>query len=75
MYADLTSLVSIDLMARSVRRAGRHGGAAAPVSVTEMLPTPEQLWLTDVDGHRYSAELRMVAVDAARAACCAGTAS
>jgi hypothetical protein len=28
-----------------------------------MLPTPDQAWLTDARGHRYTAELRMVAVD------------
>jgi hypothetical protein len=60
---DLTSLASVDLMSRSVRRARRQAGDAAAVTVTEMLPAPDQLWLTDVDGCRYSAELRVVAVD------------
>jgi hypothetical protein len=35
--------------------------------VTEMLPTPDQAWLTDARGLRYSAELRVVAVDQAAA--------
>jgi hypothetical protein len=63
IYADLTSLASIDLMSRSLRRARRNAGADATVTVTEMLPTPDQAWLTDAQGHRYTAELRMVAVD------------
>lgn len=63
IYADLTSLASIDLVARAVRRARRHAGDDAPVTVVEMLPTPDQLWLRDSSGRRYSAELRMVAVD------------
>jgi hypothetical protein len=63
IYADLTSLASIDLIARSLRRARRNAGAGATVTVVEMLPTPDQAWLTDGQGQRYSAELRMVAVD------------
>ena len=60
---DLTSLASIDLIARSLRRARRNAGADATVTVVEMLPAPDQAWLTDGQGQRYSAELRMVAVD------------
>jgi amino acid adenylation domain-containing protein len=63
IYADLTSLASIDLIARSLRRARRNAGADATVTVVEMLPAPDQAWLTDGQGQRYSAELRMVAVD------------
>ncbi|SCL14465.1 amino acid adenylation domain-containing protein [Micromonospora nigra] len=62
VHADLTSLASVDLVARSVRRARRHGGDGATVGVVEMLPAPDQLWLTGPDG-RYTAELRVVAVD------------
>ena len=63
VYADLTSLASIDLISRSLRRARRNAGADATVTVTEMLPTPDQAWLTDAQGLRYTSELRMVAVD------------
>jgi Lantibiotic dehydratase, N terminus len=63
IYADLTSLASIDLISRSLRRARRHAGADATVTVVEMLPTPDQAWLTDGQGQRYTSELRMVAVD------------
>jgi amino acid adenylation domain-containing protein len=63
IYADLTSLASIDLMSRSLRRARRNAGDAAMVTVAEMLPTPDQVWLTDARGVRYTSELRMVAVD------------
>ncbi|HEX5187892.1 MAG TPA: lantibiotic dehydratase, partial [Streptosporangiaceae bacterium] len=63
IYADLTSLASIDLIARSLRRCRRRAGDDATVAVAEMLPTPDQAWLTDADGLRYTAELRMVAVD------------
>ena len=63
IYADLTSLASIDLLARSVRRSRRNAGADAKLSVGEMLPAPDQTWLTDAQGQHYTSELRMVAVD------------
>jgi Lantibiotic dehydratase, N terminus len=63
VYADLTSLASIDLISRSLRRARRQAGADATVTVVEMLPAPDQAWLTDAQGLRYTSELRMVAVD------------
>ena len=63
IFADLTSLASIDLIARALRRSRRDVGDGASVSVVEMLPTPEQAWLTDARGNRYSAELRMVVAD------------
>jgi hypothetical protein len=63
IYADLTSLASIDLISRSARRSRRHAGDAATVTVVEMLPSPDQAWLTDAQGQHYTAELRMVAVD------------
>jgi hypothetical protein len=71
LYADLASLASVDLMARSVRRMRRSADDPAvtdpavtdpAVTVTEMLPAPEQMWLTDADSRRYASELRMVAV-------------
>ncbi len=65
IYADLTSLASIDVISRSLRRCRRNAGADATVTVVEMLPTPDQAWLTDAQGLRYSAELRMVAADQA----------
>ncbi|HEX4727414.1 MAG TPA: lantibiotic dehydratase, partial [Jatrophihabitans sp.] len=63
IYADLTSLASIDLIARGLRRSRRVAGEASTVTVVEMLPNPEQAWLADAEGRRYTAELRMVAVD------------
>jgi acyl carrier protein len=62
IYADLTSLASIDLIARALRRSAR-GNLNPTLTITEMLPTPDQAWLTDAQGDRYTAELRMVAAD------------
>jgi hypothetical protein len=63
IYADLTSLASIDLLCRGLRRACRKAGPDAKVTITEMLPGPDQTWLFDGQGRRYTAELRMVATD------------
>ncbi len=63
IYADLTSLASIDLIARSLRRSRRNAGSEATVTVVEMMPSPEQAWLFDASGQRYTAEFRIVAVD------------
>ena len=63
IYADLTSLASIDLISRSLRRSRRNAGPDATVTVVEMMPTPDQSWLSDARGQRYTAEFRMVAVD------------
>jgi len=62
MYLDIDS----PALARILCRQARHAAAsspATPIRFTEMLPTPEQCWLHDPDGHRYVSELRIVAVD------------
>ena len=33
------------------------------MTLAEMLPAPDQAWLTDTRGQRYTTELRVVAVD------------
>ena len=66
IYADLTSLASIDLISRSLRRSRRNMSAAelrdGDGRRDAAHPGPEA-WLTDAEGVRYTAELRMVAVD------------
>lgn len=59
---DLDSIASVNLLAHAVRAADRVEPGAA-VSLSEMVPGPDQLWLTDAAGRRYTSELRMVAVD------------
>jgi hypothetical protein len=56
VFVDFTSPVYVNVLAKAVRRA------QAPVSFVEMLPDTDQLWLTDREGRRYTAELRLVAV-------------
>lgn len=58
-YVDLHSPLFAELAARLLRRA-------ASATITEMLPRPDQCWLTDARGQRYTCELRIAARDAAR---------
>ncbi|GAB7045594.1 hypothetical protein JCM9534A_07200 [Catenuloplanes indicus JCM 9534] len=61
-HLDLAGLASVDVFARAVRRAGPD----ARLKLSEMLPGPDQTWLTGADGRRHTAELRLVAVDTRR---------
>jgi hypothetical protein len=56
VYVDLDSTVYVELLAKLLR-----GSSAATLS--EMLPAFDELWVTDADGARYTAELRIAAVD------------
>ncbi|MFI1722346.1 lantibiotic dehydratase [Streptomyces sp. NPDC020489] len=61
-YVDFDSPVYVTILAKALRRLARKdpNGTA---TFTEMLPTPEQTWLTDDEGRRYTSELRFVAFD------------
>ncbi|GAA4840168.1 lantibiotic dehydratase [Kitasatospora terrestris] len=61
-YVDFDSPVYITILAKALRRLARKD-PDAKVKVSEMLPTPEQAWLTDEHGATYTSELRFVAVD------------
>ncbi|MFD1659210.1 lantibiotic dehydratase [Streptomyces caeni] len=61
-YVDFDSPVYVTILAKAARRLARKD-AGARLKVSEMLPTPEQAWLTDDEGHRHTSELRFVAVD------------
>lgn len=61
VFVDLESSVLVDNMARIARRA-------SAVTITEMLPDVGQTWLFDREGHTYTSELRIVAVDTPHAA-------
>jgi Lantibiotic dehydratase, N terminus len=63
-YVDLDSPAYVDILAKAMRRLARSDPQAS-VAVSEMLPTPEQTWLTDDRGRGYTSELRFVAVDTA----------
>jgi hypothetical protein len=56
IYIDLESPLYVEVMARAVRKA-------SSVSISEMLPGPDETWLVDAQGNRYTSELRIAAVD------------
>jgi hypothetical protein len=56
-YVDFDAPLLVEDLARVVRRK------SAWVEVVEMLPAPDQLWLADPQGRRYTSEFRLVTVD------------
>lgn len=61
MAVDFRSLPLVNLLARSIRRTAGAEDGRLSVSVAEMLPEPEGLWLRDAAGEGYTAELRLIA--------------
>lgn len=57
-FVDFAAPALVDGLAQAVRRTAPDGY----VELVEMLPGPDELWLT-LDGERFTAELRVVAVD------------
>ncbi|MEV4112095.1 lantibiotic dehydratase [Nonomuraea sp. NPDC049695] len=60
IYLDLHSPFLVQLVARAVKRPEKTAGH---LTFTEMLPTPEELWLPDGDGECYTSELRITVVE------------
>ncbi len=58
---DFRSIVLVNLLAKHIRSTKAAG--YEEYSVSEMLPGPDQLWLADRAGRRYSSELRIIAFD------------
>jgi hypothetical protein len=61
LYVDWTA----PLLVRQFFRMARRAGASGTVEISEMLPNPEQLWLT-LDGGHHTAELRCTVFSPAR---------
>jgi hypothetical protein len=60
MYLDIQSPTLCRIFCRQARQAAAQS-TQAQLSITEMLPLPEQCWLADADDNRFVAELRLVA--------------
>jgi Lantibiotic dehydratase, N terminus len=64
VYVDFTSPVYVNVLAKIVRRANADERLAdKTITVVEMLPAHDDLWLTDHEGNRYTSELRLTWVD------------
>ena len=61
VYVDFASTIYVDMLAKLIRRTAEQSGST--VTFTEMLPRLDQTWLPDADGHTYTSEFRVVAVD------------
>jgi hypothetical protein len=59
-FVDFDSPVYTDILCKAIRRSAEAGADALRFS--EMYPLPEQTWLTDAEGNRYTCELRCVVV-------------
>ncbi|MBB5113501.1 hypothetical protein FHU28_003340 [Micromonospora echinospora] len=62
-YVDLTSGVYTRLLCTLLRGAHAKGGDGVGLTVTELLPGPDDAWLTDGAGRAYASELRLQIVD------------
>ncbi|MGV9382821.1 lantibiotic dehydratase [Nonomuraea sp. NPDC003707] len=60
MAVDFRSLSLVNLLGKSIRRSAETGSGT--VTISEMLPDIDRLWLRDARGARYTAELRIVAM-------------
>lgn len=62
-YVDLDSPILINLFARIIRHTKECDQPDPVITVMEMYPAHDELWLPDAEGNRYTSELRMVALD------------
>jgi hypothetical protein len=65
LFVDFASPIGVRIFAKIARRASADPAGERSLTITEMLPGPNELWLPDAEGDRYTCELRMVAVDRA----------
>ncbi len=63
LYIDLESPTLIDIFAKIVRRTKEANAPGMAISVSEMYPAHDQLWLPDAEGNLYTNELRLVCLD------------
>jgi hypothetical protein len=59
------SPVYVEIFIKMVRRMLSSDSTEGRVTLTEMLPAPEQVWLPDADGRTHTSEFRIVACDLA----------
>jgi len=62
-YVDLDAPPLVRNLARAARLVEAKPGTAGLMTFVEMLPGPDQLWVRDDQGDRFTAEFRFVAVD------------
>jgi hypothetical protein len=69
VYIDFTSPVYVNVLAKMVRQMTAHESPRdKTITVTEMLPAHDDLWLADHKGNKYTSEFRFTWVDERRKA-------
>ncbi len=64
VYVDFTSPIYVNALARLVRRANADERLPGKtITVVEMLPAHDDLWLADHEGNKYTSEFRFTWVD------------
>lgn len=64
VYVDFASPIYVNALARMVRRANADERLPdKTITVVEMLPAHDDLWLADHEGNRYTSEFRFTWVD------------
>jgi hypothetical protein len=64
IYIDLTSPIYVNVLAKMVRQTNANERLPdKTITVAEMLPAHDDLWLTDHEGNRYTSEFRFTWVD------------
>jgi hypothetical protein len=63
LYVDFESPVLINIFTKMIRHTSETAPADTLISVIEMHPNPEQVWLPDAAGRRFTSEFRIVALD------------
>jgi hypothetical protein len=62
-HVDLANPLALAVLAHRLRR---RSATAGQLTLTEMVPGPDELWLTDDQGQRYTVEFRFVSEDRRR---------
>lgn len=63
LYLDFDSPVYVETFCKCVRRVLDSDSPSEHVTMSEMLPTPDQAWLHDAAGQSYTSEFRVVVLD------------
>jgi hypothetical protein len=64
-YLDFESPIYVEVFIKTVRRMAVSDCKEGTITLTEMLPATDEVWLPDNQGRRYTSELRIVAWDLA----------
>jgi hypothetical protein len=68
IYVDFTSPLYVASLRAMLRAAANEGRDGVSVTISEMLPTPDQSWVPDREGRTYFGEFRLQLTDPAEPA-------